>query len=68
VGDGQFIAGFVVEGYDHKTSKWISLYRGTTIGYRRYLELPELNTDRIRVWVTSTKDNKAATIAEIGVY
>jgi len=68
VGDGQFIAGFVVEGYDHKTSKWVSLYQGTTIGYRRYLELPELNTDRIRVWVTSTKDNKLPAIAEIGVY
>lgn len=68
VGDGQFIAGFVVEGYDHKTSKWVSLYQGTTIGYRRYLELPALDTDRIRVWITSTKDNKVPAIAEIGVY
>jgi alpha-L-fucosidase len=69
LGDGQFVSAFEVQGYDTTAHQWISLYKGSTIGSRRLIPLPdEFKTDRLRLVVLSTRSGVRAKISEIAVF
>jgi alpha-L-fucosidase len=69
LGEGQFVSAFEVQGYDKTTLKWISLYKGTTIGARRWIPLPDdFKTDRLRMVILGTRKGVRAKISEIAVF
>ena len=69
LGKGQFVSAFEVQGYDKTTLKWISLYKGTTIGARRWIPLPDdFKTDRLRLVILGTRKGVRAKISEIAVF
>lgn len=46
--------------------KWIYLYEGTTIGYKRLIRIPECKTEKIRIRITESRDIPA--ISFFGIY
>jgi len=61
---GQRISQFEIDVMGEKN--WISIYRGTTIGYKRILRIPEVNTDKLRIRIT--KANNTVALSNIGLY
>lgn len=61
---GQRIEKFTVEYKDG--SKWKKLIDGTTVGYKRLLRFPVVQTNAIRIKIQSSRLNP--TIAEVGLY
>lgn len=62
---GQRVRSFVVEIPDDEGG-WQSIAKGTTIGYKRILRIPEISADRIRVRITSSK--AAPVLESAGLY
>jgi alpha-L-fucosidase len=66
VANGQRVSAFTVAAW--QDNQWRKVAEGTTIGYRRILELPQpVRTQRLRVQVLNTKPG-GAEISEIGVF
>ena len=61
---GQRISEFEIDVMGQKN--WINIYRGTTIGYKRILRIPEVNTKKIRVRITEA--NNTVALSNIGLY
>jgi len=61
---GQRISQFEIDVMGEKN--WISIYRGTTIGYKRILRIPEVNTDKLRIRIT--KANNTVALSNIRLY
>ena len=61
---GQRVEAFLVEGYAE--GEWKLLGQGTTVGYKRILELPQTTTDKVRVTITHSRLNPK--ISKIGFY
>ncbi|MBN1154722.1 alpha-L-fucosidase [candidate division KSB1 bacterium] len=61
---GQRISKFSVEGrVDHE---WLTLTRGTTIGYKRLLRIKPVQTDRVRLIIMESNNTPA--ISNFGLY
>ena len=69
---GQRVRSFTVEAWDggadpaRSSGAWIEIARGTTIGYKRILSLPETTASRLRITITST--HAVPVLSEFGVY
>ncbi|HOW30658.1 MAG TPA: alpha-L-fucosidase, partial [Bacteroidales bacterium] len=50
----------------HTGGKWVTVTEGTTVGYKRLLHFPAVNTDKVRLEIISSRLNPA--IAEFGLY
>ncbi|QPH38984.1 alpha-L-fucosidase [Pedobacter endophyticus] len=61
---GQRIEKFSAEYFDGH--HWIAFASGTTVGYKRLLKLEEINTNRVRFNILSSRLNP--TLAEFGLY
>jgi len=61
---GQRISEFEIKG--RINGEWIQLTNGTTIGYKRILRLPPVDTDKIQL--TIKKSNNAPAISNFGLY
>lgn len=61
---GQRVENFSIEAY--VDGEWKVLGTGTTIGYKRILELPRTHTDRIRITISQARLNPK--ISYIGIY
>ena len=46
--------------------QWVRATEGTTVGYKRLVQLPEVSTDQVRLTILSSRLNP--TIAEFGLY
>lgn len=67
--DGQHIKTFSVKIWDESAQKWQKIHQGTTIGYRRILELPQaVRTNRLRVEVLSSRKKGKGKINNVEVY
>lgn len=64
ISKGQRVEGFMLEAW--KDGKWIKIAEGTTIGYKRLLRFPDIQTEKVRVSITSTR--LKAIISEMGLY
>ena len=64
IAKGQRVESFVLEAYSD--GEWRFIAEGTTIGYKRLLRFPEIQSERIRITITSTRD--IARISEVGLY
>jgi alpha-L-fucosidase len=62
--NGQKVEAFQIEVPEAKT--WKVIASGTTIGYKRLLRFPTANTNKVRIRITSTRDNPE--ISEFGLY
>ena len=62
--DGQRVDSFSLDIPIGKT--WKTVASGTSIGYKRLLRFPRVNTQRLRIKITSSRDNPE--ISEIGLY
>lgn len=51
---GQRVAQFNIEYWDTETKNWKELTKGTTIGYKRILSFPTVNTSKIKVNITES--------------
>ncbi len=49
---GQRVAGFSAEFYDHAAGAWRELTHGTTIGYKRILTFPAVQTTLVRITIS----------------
>ena len=61
---GQRVEAFIVEGLIN--DEWVTLAKGTTIGYKRLLKFNDVSPTRIRVTISETRD--IANIAKVGAY
>ena len=61
---GQRVSSFKVEA--RSNGIWTEIARGTTIGYKRILRVPETHADRVRITVTGSKATPI--LSEIGLY
>jgi alpha-L-fucosidase len=61
---GQRISEFTVECYVEK--EWITIARGTTIGYKRLLRVQPIKTRKVRLIIT--KSNNIPAISNFGLY
>jgi alpha-L-fucosidase len=61
---GQRIEKFSAEYFDGK--EWKQFVNGTTVGYKRLIEFDEVNADRVRFNILSSRLNPA--LAEFGLY
>lgn len=62
--NGQRVEGFTVEVW--KDERWIEIVHGTTIGYKRLMRFSPVNTDKVRIRITSSRDNPE--ISTVGIY
>ena len=62
--DGQRVESFSLDIPDGKS--WKTVASGTTIGYKRLLRFPSVNTRSVRITINSSRDNPE--ISEIGLY
>lgn len=62
--NGQRVEEFKIEIPDGKS--WKTIVAGTTIGYKRLLRFPTVQSARIRISITSSRDNPE--ISEIGIF
>lgn len=65
IAKGQQMEGFYVEGR-LANGEWIRLTNGTTIGNKRIIRFPEIQIDRLRITVTSTRGK--STVVKVGAY
>ena len=61
---GQRISSFTVEAEDGGT--WKEIARGTTVGYKRILRIPETSAGKVRITVTGAK--AVPVLSEAGLY
>jgi alpha-L-fucosidase len=61
---GQRIEKFQLEYWDGK--EWKKATKGTTVGYKRLLQFPEVSTNKVRLQIESSRLNP--TLSEIGLY
>ncbi len=61
---GQRIEEFKLEAYVN--DEWVELVSSTTAGYKKLLQFPVINSDRIRLTIVKSRDN--AMISEIGLF
>jgi alpha-L-fucosidase len=61
---GQRVEDFIVEGLIN--NEWRVLAKGTTIGYKRLLRLPDTDAAKLRLTITGTRD--IANIQKFGAY
>ena len=64
ISKGQRVEGFTLEAW--KDGQWEKIAEGTTVGYRRLLRFPDLQTSKVRVTITATR--LSALISEMGLY
>jgi alpha-L-fucosidase len=64
ISKGQRVEGFTLEAW--KYGQWEKIAEGTTVGYRRLLRFPDLQTSKVRVTITATR--LSALISEMGLY
>ncbi len=55
ISKGQRVEQFTVEIFDGK--KWVGVFHGTTIGYKRLIRINPVNAARIRLRITETRDH-----------
>jgi alpha-L-fucosidase len=61
---GQRIENLTLEYWNGK--HWKNIIEGTTVGYKRLWQFPEVTTDKVRLKIISSRLNP--TISEIGLY
>jgi alpha-L-fucosidase len=61
---GQRVEGFTLEAW--KDGQWEKIAEGTTIGYKRLLRFPDIQTSKVRVTITATR--LTAYISEMGLF
>ena len=64
ISKGQRVEGFTLEAW--KDGQWEKIAEGTTVGYRRLLRFPDLQTSKVRITLTATR--LSALISEMGLY
>lgn len=64
IAEGQKVEEFIVEAWTD--SLWERVAEGTTIGYKRILQLPDVKTTQLRIIFTKLRDQPQ--ITEIGLY
>jgi alpha-L-fucosidase len=64
ISKGQRVEEFTLEAW--KDGQWEKIAEGTTIGYKRLLRFPDLQTSKVRVTITATR--LTAYISEMGLY
>lgn len=60
---GQRISSFTVKYWDKAKKKWIDLTKGTTIGYKRILRFPAINTHKLKIELEALASPVISTIA-----
>ncbi len=64
ISKGQRIEGFKVEAFSN--GKWIHVGEGTTVGYKRLIRFSDMEADKLKVTVTSSRNG--ANISNVGLY
>lgn len=64
IGVGQRVESFLLEGWDG--SGWAPITEGTTIGYKRLLRFPVVETDQVRLQIESSRLNP--TLSAFGLH
>jgi alpha-L-fucosidase len=60
---GQRVQSFTVDAW--KDNAWQQVANATTIGYKRILEINPVDTDKIRINITASKDCPALSAIEV---
>jgi alpha-L-fucosidase len=64
ISKGQRVEGFTLEAW--KDGQWEKIAEGTTVGYKRLLRFPDIQTSKVRVTITASR--LTAMISQMGLY